>query len=134
MTVKISKLLFSQCENNKLLWRHIIVIIWVCYAKIVVRVLTNSARPEGECTMCQNPGQTTVKILSHSWNKFHIQCQTIEYPLYIMHVTIQHYKWLKFRLGNSFKVFFSTLYSVVFMSVSWVLYLFAFIVSIHNIY
>ena len=44
----------SLCESIKTIYLYNSVITWVCYAEIVVRGLTNSTRPERECTMCQN--------------------------------------------------------------------------------
>ena len=43
--------------------------IRVCFAKIELRVLTNSARPEDKCTMCQNPD--FFSVMAHS------NCNTI---------------------------------------------------------
>ena len=52
---------YSKPDNHVwYLWLYILlvlyncVIIWVCIAKIAVRVLTNSARPEGDCLLIKD--------------------------------------------------------------------------------
>ena len=63
----VQDMLHNTFLTNKYLYNSVIIL--VCYAKIVVRVLTNSARPEGEYTMCQNP--------DYYFGMAHSNCNTI---------------------------------------------------------
>ena len=57
------------CVNWSLWYLYNSVIIWMCYAKIVVRILKHSALPFVSCNICQNP--------DYYFGMVHWNCNTI---------------------------------------------------------
>ena len=72
-------LLFDMVQHVNYLYNS--VIIWVCYAKIIVRVLTNSARPEGDMN------GTYCFMRSRMWNSCMI---IVWYRLHSLFDMVQH--------------------------------------------
>ena len=101
------RLLFSQCENIKLLWRHIIYCIQCVDLKetcskpkenvinskfndfgVKYRIYFTRRTGFFNISSSAKPSWRYKKSCLTHWNKFRIQRQTIQYPLYIFFLPI----------------------------------------------